>query len=117
MRLKSLVGGLLVVAAVPSVANEAIRLRVTPEMTVEPAWITVQASIEPDANNRALHLEIDSETFFRSSRVELEGENAPRTNVFQYRGLPAGEYEVRGALIGRDGRQRAIVRRSVMVLP
>jgi hypothetical protein len=44
---KTLLGVLLVVGACPSAADEAIRLRVSPQMTVEPAWITVQASIEP----------------------------------------------------------------------
>jgi hypothetical protein len=42
---------------------------------------------------------------------------APRTNVFQYRGLPAGDYEMRVALIGREGRARANARQSVIVLP
>jgi len=53
----------------------------------------------------------------RSSQVELEGDKAPRTSIFQYRDVPAGEYEVRGVLIGRDGHERAIAQRSVMVLP
>jgi hypothetical protein len=86
-------------------------------MTVEPAWITVRAVIEPDSDNRALYLEVDSETFFRSSQVELDGEKAPRTNVFQSRGLPAGDYEVRVALIGANGRQRASARQPLMVIP
>jgi hypothetical protein len=117
MRLKALLGGLVIVMAVPGLANEAVRMRVSPKMTVEPAWLTVQMSVEPNADNRRLHLEIDSETFFRSSEVALEGDKAPRTNVFQYRGLPAGDYELRVALIGRDGRARANERQSVIVLP
>ena len=117
MRTKLLVGALLMIGLVPGSANEALHLRVSPEMTMEPAWIRVQTTVEPDADNRALRIIIDSEAYFRSSQMELEGDKAPRTTFFQYRNLPAGEYEVRGVLIGRDGRERAVAQRSVMVMP
>jgi hypothetical protein len=117
MKLTAILGGLLMLGALPSAATEAMRVRVSPEMTVEPAWVTVQVSIEPDRENRALDIAIDSESFFRSSRIDLEGDAAARTTTFQYRGLPAGDYEVRAVLIGRDGRERGVARRSVMVLP
>lgn len=117
MRVKALIGGLLMIGVMPASANEGLRLRVSPEMTMEPAWIRVQTTIEPDAQNRALRIIIDSEAYLRSSQVELDGDKPPRTSVFQYRDLPAGDYEVRGVLIGRDGHQRAIAQRSVIVLP
>jgi hypothetical protein len=109
--------GLLLLGAWPSAASEAIRLRVSPAIAAEPARVTVQVSIEPDAENRVLEIAIDSGEFFRRSYVELEGDQAARTTTFEYRGLPAGAYEVRGALIGRDGRERMLVKRSVTVVP
>jgi hypothetical protein len=117
MRLTALLGALAIVATAPGSASETVRMRVSPDVGVEPAWITVQLSVEPHADNRGLFVEIDSEALFRSSRVELQGDRAPRTNVFQYRGLPAGEYEVRAAVIGANGRERAVARRFMIVVP
>jgi hypothetical protein len=117
MRLNALLGVLAIAAAAPGSASEAVRMRVSPDIGVEPAWITVQLSVEPHADNRGLFVEIDSEAFFRSSLVELPGDKAARTNVFQYRGLPAGDYEVRAAVIDANGRERAIARRFVIVVP
>ena len=72
-------GAVLVVAAVPIAGNEELRLRVSPEMSVEPAWIIVQVSVEPDEENQAIQIEAESESFFRSSQVQLDGSKASRT--------------------------------------
>jgi hypothetical protein len=117
MSMKTLLGGVLLTAALPVAASDALRLKVSPEMSMEPAWITVQVLIEPDADNRAIDVVAESEDYFRSSRLQLDGENASRVTVFQYKDLPAGEYEVRGVLIGRDGSSRAVVRRAFTVMP
>src|SRR5688572_1837214 len=117
MTAKMFLIGFLALGAMPSSANEALHLRVSPAMAVEPAWITVQASIEPDASNRALYVVIDSEEYFRSSQMSLEGDKASRTNVIRYRNVPAGRYEVTVVLVGRDGRERATQRQSITVVP
>ena len=46
----------------------------------------------------------------------LEGEDAPRTTTFEFRGLPTGTYEVRATLLGAGGQQRAIARQQVDVI-
>jgi hypothetical protein len=116
MTLKTVCAAVLLVAAVPATGTEGLRLRVSPEMCVEPAWIVVRATVEPDAENRVLEIVAESAEFLRSSRIQLDGANASRTSVFQYRDLPAGEYEVRGVVRGRDGRERAAARRTIRVL-
>jgi hypothetical protein len=107
--------GCLLALAAPLASNEQLQLKVSPEVSAEPAWIVVRASIEPDDANRAIRVVAESEGFFRSSLVQLDGKDASRTAVLQYKSLPAGEYEIRGVLIGRDGRERAIARQFVMV--
>lgn len=116
MTRKLWVAAVLVLTAIPVAATEELRLRVSPEMSVEPAWIRVHVSVEPDDENRVLEIVAESDEYFRSSRVTLDGARASRTNTVQYRGLPAGTYEVRGSLIGRNGRERAVVRATLVVL-
>jgi hypothetical protein len=86
-------------------ASDAVSVSVSPAVAQAPARITVRVSVEPDADNRAVEVITESEDFFRSSYRQLEGERSARTSVFEYRGLPAGDYEVRVVLIGADGSQ------------
>jgi hypothetical protein len=97
-------------------AKEPLSIRVSPAVSFAPADMLVRTSIEPDASNRAVEIMADSDQFFRSSLVQLDGERAPRTSIFEIRSLPPGEYEVKAALIGVDGRARAIARAHVNVI-
>lgn len=116
MRTKLLVCGALL-AALPAAGNDGgLRLSVTPEMAMEPAHVVVRALIEPDADNRLFSISADSGDYYRSSEMELDGVNAARASEFRYRDLPAGVYEVRAVLIGRNGQERASVRRTVTVV-
>jgi len=116
MRFHALLTGLLLTAAIPLAGDPALKLRVSPEMCTEPAIIRVYATIEPDDGNRAFEVTAESDDYFRSSRIELDGARAARTNFFQYHDLPAGEYVMKGVLFGADGRERAVVRQSFLVL-
>jgi hypothetical protein len=108
--------GVLLLLTLPCVAGDKLTMHISPAMSFEPAVLSIRLSIEPDADNRALEVVAQSDAYFRSSMVELDGERAPRTSVFEYRSLPAGSYEVRGVLIGSDGEARATVRREVTVV-
>ena len=74
------------------------------------------AGVEASEDNRALEVVAQSSDFFRSSRIELEGRDAPPLSVFQYPNLPPGLHEVSAFLIGTNG-QRAAVSRVVKVVP
>jgi hypothetical protein len=99
-------------------ANERLSIRVSPKVSFAPANMVVRTSIGPDAFNRAVEVvaDSDSDQFYRSSLVQLDGDRAPRTGIFEFRSLPPGEYEVKAVLIGADGRARAIARTSVNVV-
>jgi len=58
----------------------------------------------------------ESGDFYRSSAIQLEGDRAPRTVTFEFRSLPAGEYEVTAVVIGTDGQRRAIARSRANVM-
>ena len=76
----------------------------------------IHTRLEPDAANRGLEVIAESGDFYRSSAIQLEGDRAPRTVRFEFRSLPAGVYEVRAAVLGRDGQRRALARSRVNVV-
>ena len=100
----------------PLDAGERLAMRVTPNMALEPALITIRTFVEADADNRGLEVVAQSADFYRSSSVQLDGASAPRLNVFEFKNLPMGTYDVTSVLVGSAGR-RAIVSRSFRVAP
>jgi hypothetical protein len=112
-----LFGIMIVTTTLPLGAGERLTMKVSPAISFAPASLVVRAMIEADVQNRAVQVVADSTNFYRSSEIQLEGEKAPRTSTFEFRGLPPGIYEVRATLIGADGRQRALTRQQVNVMP
>jgi len=91
-------------------------MRVTPELTLAPGLLTVRASVESDPQNRFLDVVAESEDFFRSSRIQLDGRDAPVLNVIEFRNLPTGLYQITGVLMGERG-PRATVLKLAKVAP
>ena len=100
----------------PLGAGEPITMRVSPAVSFAPANLIVRATIPSDADNRAVEIIAESADFYRSSEVQLEGDKAARTTMFEFRSLPPGTYEVRATLIGANG-TRGVVRQRVNVIP
>jgi hypothetical protein len=108
--------GILMAGSMSLSAGEPLRIRVSPAVSFAPAFVRIQATIDQDADNRAFEITADSGDFYRSSRVQLEGDNAARTNVFEFPGLPSGEYEITATLFGSDGKPRTQVKQTVNVV-
>jgi hypothetical protein len=108
--------GVLLMAAGPLGASERLALKVSPAVCFAPANLVVRATITADSANRAVEVVAESPEFYRSSEIELDGENAPRTNMFEFRSLPSGTYEVRVTLRAGDGHSLANVRQQVNVI-
>ena len=96
-------------------APEKLSLRVTPNVSSAPSTVIVQATVAKNADNRWLQIEADSGTFFRSSAIELDGENAPAITEIRLKNLPSGNYTVVAMLKNNRG-EETVVRRSVIVL-
>jgi hypothetical protein len=113
-----LVGLLLCATAIPVGAGEPERLaiRVSPAVAFAPANLVVRARIASDADNRTVEIIAESEDFYRSSELELEGDRAPLTSLFEFRSLPPGIYEVKAVLRGTSRRELASVRQQVNVI-
>jgi hypothetical protein len=82
-------------------------MRVSPSVAFAPANLVVRTTVEANKENRAIEIIAESEDFYRSSEVPLDGDRAPRTTMFEFRSLPSGEYHVRAVLKGAAGRELA----------
>ena len=116
MNARCLILGMTVAATAAAGANQSLGIRVSPAVSFAPANLIIRTSVDPDADNRALEVVAQSEDFYRSSTVTLDGDRAAKTTQFEFRSLPPGEYEVSVVVTGADGRQRAISRTQARVV-
>ena len=96
--------------------SNVLQMQVSPAVSRAPAMLTVRVTVDSAAENRALQIVAESRDFFRSSQIQLDGRNASPLNVFEFRNLPTGLYQVTGVLVGAHG-PRATVLKLVKVEP
>jgi hypothetical protein len=115
---------MLTIVVCAAVLASPARLRAADdELTVRlPAVVSRSASlvravirVPRAADNRILRVTLDSEMFYRSSDVPLDGNEAPRSHTLAWHALPAGDYEVRIELMGATGVKK-VVRRQLHVI-
>ena len=116
MRRVLVVWGLIGTAVLPLNGREPLTIAVSPAFAFAPATVRVRARIEPNADNRRLTIVADGVALYRSSEIQIDGEQAPRTFELSFRDLPGGEYQVSAVLTDTAGRQRAIARQATRVM-
>jgi hypothetical protein len=116
MRLQVLAAALFLSLATSLDANEPLSMAVSPLQSFAPTNLTIRLRVAPDDANRALEVVAESGEYYRSSSIELDGSEAPRTISFEFRDVPGGNYDVRGTLISSGGKARAAVRQHVIVI-
>jgi hypothetical protein len=97
-------------------AADKLSMRLSQTVASAPAEVIVTATVERGADNRALEIAAESQDFFRSSLVTLDGDQAPRTTQLRFTNLPSGEYVVVVVLHGSHG-ERTFERRTFIVMP
>jgi hypothetical protein len=97
-------------------ANDFLQLHVSPVLS-ERGDMLVQVLVTRDADNQWMKVTAESEVYYSSSEMELEGEYSPRVKVIRFRGVPAGWYEVTGTVFDHGQHVKGLARRSVMVFP
>ncbi len=103
-----------VLAATSLGAANSVTVRLTPHFTTAPGNLMILVAVIRNAANRALEVEADSGTFYRSSSVQLDGDQARKSQTFNFTGLPAGEYDLTVRLITTKG--ESVVHDSFRVL-
>ena len=107
---------LALLVASPLGAREQLTIRVSPNVAFAPATLVVHAVAQPDAANRTLQIQLVSSDYYRSSLIQLDGDEAAATTMVRYEGVPGGTYEVRAMLLGSGGQKRATTARTVEIL-
>ena len=97
-------------------ANDRLALKVSPTVGFAPANLVVRATVEANAENRSIEVVAESEDFYRSSQISLEGDRAPRTTRFEFRSLPTGYYQVRAILRDVAGKELASTQSQINVV-
>jgi len=93
-----------------------LRIQVSPAISRAPAQVTVRVSVEAAADNRTLRIVAESQDYYRSSEVLIDGKDAAPLQVFEFRNLPPGLYQITG-LLGRTGGRTAMVSGLAKVEP
>jgi hypothetical protein len=88
--------------------GEVLRIHVSPVIAREPALLVVRVMLESPAGGRFLKVTAESQDFYRSSEIPIDGRNATPLKVFEFSNLPAGVYEVTGILVGERGQWAAV---------
>jgi hypothetical protein len=83
--------------------GEPLRLKVSPAVGSAPGFLTVRVNVEAIADDRFLQVVAESTDFYRSSQISIDGKNASKLSVFEFRNLPTGLYHVTGVLVGVHG--------------
>ena len=107
MRVRGCLFGFAVLMTTTAAAKQPLSIHASPAVAFSPANLVINTRIEPDPGNRAMEIVANSDQFYRSSTIALEGDRAPRATRVEYRSLPPGQYEVTVALFGAGGQQRA----------
>jgi hypothetical protein len=108
--------GLALSTATLGAAGDPVSIRVNPSVAIAPTMLAISVRVVPQAGNRALEVVVDSDDFYRLSRMQLEGDRAPIVNSMKIDSVPAGDYEVTATVIGADGKRGNAARAHVEVM-
>jgi hypothetical protein len=115
MKIQAVVIGACLLAR-PLSAGERVTLKVSPLQSFAPSNLVVRAMVEIERDNRTLEVSAESDDFYRSSEIQLDGDQAPRTSQVVFESVPAGHYTVRADVWAGDGRRRGGARQDVTVM-
>jgi len=84
MNIQPLAWGIFLSAAMTVNAGERLTMAVSPVQSFAPTNLKVRVHVPSDDANRALEVSADSGEYYRSSRIQLDGKDAPRTITVEF---------------------------------
>ncbi|MBI4265917.1 MAG: hypothetical protein HY657_16195 [Acidobacteria bacterium] len=82
---------------------------------IEPATFAATIHVQPDAANRFLRVAIDSDDWYRSSDMQLDGVSAPKRHTVMWPGLRAGRYCVTVVVFRGNGEPLVVTSRYTVL--
>jgi hypothetical protein len=107
---------LLALGAIGTRAQDPVRMVASPSFAFAPAWLRIRVSVEPNAANRTLTIAAESDGYYRSSLIELEGDSGPQTYFVEFKHVPAGAYELSAVVRNGSGKDVGIATQGVRIL-
>jgi hypothetical protein len=98
-------------------ARADVSLTVSPHVLFQGGAVRGRVRLEPDPQNRAMHIEVDGGDYFSSSTVELDGDQAPILWERLWKGLPVGRYRVHVTVLHASGETHTTYREFTVVDP
>jgi hypothetical protein len=98
-----------------SEVKPSVAITVSPAHAFAPATLRVRVRVEPDVDNRTVTIVTESDGFFRSSAIQLDGDAHPATFFMEVRHVPGGTYRVT-ARLDRTGQKAILASQGVTVL-
>jgi hypothetical protein len=99
---------LLAFLAVPAAAEDAVTVRVTPQLCVEGSNVRITVNVARHDDNRLLTIVADSPDFFRSSAIQLSGDRSAVQHLLLLKAVPSGTYEVRATLTRENDEKKSV---------
>lgn len=95
-------------------AEDVVQLHVSP-IVYEKDDLTVQIRLTRNEDNQFMRVVATSAGYYGSSEMQLDGQQTSPLKVVRFRSLPAGWYEVVGAVYDGRYKMRGSARVSVLV--
>jgi hypothetical protein len=108
--------GCVIASACPLGADTRLSIKVSPAVAFAPANLTMRTTVVPDSRNRMLQIVAESDDYFRSSEIQLNGERSAHTTLVYFKSVPSGVYKVSASLLGEGGEELAATYYDVTVV-
>jgi len=93
----------------------ALVLSVTPQISFAPATLRVKVQVPPEPANRLLVVTLDGEDYFRSTDIQLDGADAPKTSWWDIPHVPQGDYDLSARVYDSSAHLVSSTHREVIV--
>jgi hypothetical protein len=82
-------------------AKDNLEIRLTGRFFAEPATVQLVVAVEPNSENRTLHVEADG-SMFCSTEIQLAGAKEQRLHTVSFKNLTAGSYTLRAQVLSNS---------------
>lgn len=96
------------IPALARAGENAISVSVTPQKAFAPVNVQAFVRVARHPENRILRVTLDSGSFYRSSDLPLEGDQAPTAHWVRWPSVPPGNYVVILELIRSNGERQVV---------
>ena len=84
-------------------SERAVTVRVSPSFAIEGSPVQAMVRVARHSENRMLQITVDSENYYRSSEIQLDGDSGAVTHYLPMSSLPAGDYAFLAVVYGTHG--------------